>query len=154
MDIRIIAVGNLKEDYLLKAQEETLGFFKGKTEFSVIEVKEEKAGQNPSEKETAKILEMEGKRILKAIPERSYVAVMDINGKRTDEKSFSKSFDKAEYNGSEHFVVIIGGSWGLSEEVKKYADERISFSALTFPHQLFRMAVMESISKILRNRKK
>lgn len=151
MDIRIICLGTLKEDYLKIAQEELLGKILKKnrvTTCTILELKEEPVKDDASEAMILKALEIEGQRILEKLPRSGRTICLDIQGRKARQAYFSKILKEMNYQSLTDLTFIIGGSHGLSEAVKRKA-ERISFSSLTYPHQLFRIALMEALDLYL-----
>jgi 23S rRNA (pseudouridine1915-N3)-methyltransferase len=126
--MKIIAVGKIKKKYLLDGIE---FYAKQISKLEIVEIR-----QSTTEKE--------GKDILDKISNRDYVIALDIKGKKYDSESFSKKIEELKLNG-EDIVFLIGGSHGLSDEVKRRANERLSFSDFTFPHELFRLVLVEQI---------
>lgn len=154
MNITIISVGKLKEKYLKVGIAEYLKRLKSYAKVEIIEVKDEPAGQFSSDKEIEQIKEIEGKKIIEKIPNRSEVIVLDIQGKELSSEKFAQYINDTTVYGKSHFVYIIGGSHGLSEEVLKKSDLKVSFGKLTYPHQLMRLILIEQIYrafKILNN---
>ena len=114
--------------------------------FSVIELNEERIRSNtPNEAQIAEVIEAEGRRILQKIGASDYVAAMCIEGKLLSSEELSETLDKAALSGKSTVDFIIGGSYGLSDEVKRRADLRLSMSKMTFPHQLARVILSEQI---------
>lgn len=144
MKITIIAVGKLKEDYLRKASEHYTEVISKKAAFSIIEVGDESTEGNP-----ASVLQTEGDRILKKISPGQYVIALAIDGKITDSEGLSKKLRSLKASEKNDLVFIIGGSLGLSEEVLRRSDFRLSFSPMTFPHQLMRIMLMDALSTAL-----
>lgn len=135
--IKIICVGKLKESYLKDAIEEYTKRLSRYTKLEIIELPDE------SLKEKDKCLELEGEKILKNIKDKDYVITLEIDGKMIDSIGFSKKIEILETTGN--IVFVIGGSYGLSHQVKARRNEAISFSKMTFPHQLFRVFLLEQI---------
>ena len=133
--MKIICVGKLKEKYLKDAKEEYLKRLSKYVKLEVVELPD----YNYDEVKT--ILE-EGKNILSKINDNDYVITLDINGRELSSIELSKFIEK---NISRNIVFVIGGSYGLSSEVKQRSDYSLSFSRLTFPHQLFRIMLLEQI---------
>ena len=133
--IKIICIGKLKEKYLKDALEEYLKRLSKYTKLETLELPD----YNYDEIKT--ILE-EGKNILSKIKDDDYVVTLDINGRELSSLEFSEFIDK---NISKNIVFVIGGSYGLSSEVKQRSNYSLSFSRLTFPHQLFRVMLLEQI---------
>lgn len=150
MKIKIIAVGQIKENYLKDAIKE---YSKRLTKYTTIEIIELKDESNKN-KEDIKIKQEEGNRILQKINERDYVICCDLKGKMLDSIELSKKISEVFTYNSSDLVFIIGGSLGISEEVLRRADYKICFSKMTFPHQLMRVILLEQIYrsfKILNN---
>lgn len=144
MNIRIICVGKLKEKFWQEACNEYAKRIGGFTKLEIVELKEVKLPKNPSEADELSVIAKESANILEKIDERDYVIAMDVSGKQQDSLKFSKTIQSI---GLEHQTIdfVIGGSLGLSDEVRKRANQRISFSEMTFPHQLFRVILLEQI---------
>lgn len=144
MNFTIIAVGKLKEKYLEDACRE---YQKRLSQFrpEIIELTPERLSDNPSENEIKNALEKEGRRILEKIPKGSRIYVMCIEGKQRTSEEFSREIDMAKLSGFSSITFIIGGSFGLSDEVKKAGHEKLSMSKMTFPHQVARVMLLEQI---------
>ena len=112
---------------------------------NIIELAEEKIGNNPSQKEIQNVIEAEGKRIIEKIPKGAKVYSMCIEGKQRTSEELSKDIDNLALEGASNIVFIIGGSFGLSDEVKKLSAYRLSMSKMTFPHQIARIMLLEQI---------
>lgn len=138
--IKIITVGKIKEKYFIDAIEE---YKKRITKYSKLEIIE--LSDLNFDKE--KTLYEEGKNILSKINEKDFVITMEIEGKKMDSIELSSFIDK---NISRNITFVIGGSYGLSKEVKERSDYKLSFSDLTFPHQLFRIILLEQIYRSFR----
>lgn len=145
LTVNIISVGKLKEDYLRRAISEYSKRLSAFCKFSIIEVDEARLPDNPSDAQVASALNTEGKRILSKIPSKSAVCAMCIEGKQLDSIELSRYIQAQPVNGKSCVCFIIGGSHGLSDEVKRQADLRLSVSRMTFPHQLFRVMLSEQI---------
>lgn len=143
--VTIICVGKLKEKYLKDAVSEYAKRLRTLCKFEVIEVEEEKISDNPNSSQISHILECEGKRILSKIDSSMSVMAMCIEGKQMGSEKFAEYFSNMAISGKSSLAFVIGGSWGLSDEVKKKADYRLSMSEMTFPHQLARIMVCEQI---------
>lgn len=143
--INIICVGKLKEKYLIAAVDEYSKRLQRYCRFNITELKDEPTPDNPSERERAIVLEKEGKRILEKIPPSAHVTALCIEGRQSTSEAFAESFSSSALSGISQKVFIIGGSMGLSDEVKKRADAALSFSPMTFPHQLMRVMLCEQI---------
>ena len=145
MNISIIAVGKLKEKYLKMAVDEYSKSLSRYAKLEIIELQDEKTPDNASEKEEVQIKEKEGKAILSKIKDNAYVIAMDLNGKQLTSVEFSQFISNCAVMGNSNIVFVIGGSLGLSEEVIKRADYKLCFSKMTFPHQLFRVMLLEQV---------
>lgn len=145
MRITVIAVGKIKERYFTGAVEEyakRLGRF---CRLELLEVADEKTPEGASEAQNIQIKEREGSRILKKLPAGAYVVALAIDGKMLDSPELSAAMERWKVGGASHVAFVIGGSLGLSEEVLSRADFRLSFSRMTFPHQLMRVILLEQI---------
>ena len=150
MNIKIITVGKLKEKYLKEGIAEYTKRLGSYCKLQIIEVGDEKAPENLSDKEMEMIKDKEGEKILAKIPEQSYVFAMAIQGKQYDSVEFANEIDKLGTAGKSDIVFIIGGSLGLSQAVLSRANLHISFGKLTYPHQLMRLVLVEQIYRAFR----
>ena len=116
----------------------------------LIEVADEKTPDGASEKLEEQIKRKEGQRVLDKIPADAYVLALAIEGKMPDSIGLSRKLERLGIEGKSHLVFVIGGSLGLAKEVLDRADEKISFSAMTFPHQLMRVILLEQIYRSYR----
>ncbi|NLG81460.1 MAG: 23S rRNA (pseudouridine(1915)-N(3))-methyltransferase RlmH [Bacilli bacterium] len=145
MKIKIICVGKIKEKYLISGIDEYLKRLSGYVKLEFIEVNDEKAPDTLSEAELNQIKELEGKRILSKIAENDYVVALAIEGKQKSSEEFATFFTNHMNYYNSDIVFIIGGSNGLGTNVYKRANELLSFSKMTFPHQLMRIILLEQI---------
>lgn len=145
MNISIIAVGKLKEKYLKQAVDEYSKRLCRYCKLDIIELLDEKTPDNASEKEELQIKEKEGRLILSKIKDNAYVVAMDLKGKQLTSEEFSSFIANCGVVGNSNIVFIIGGSLGLSQEVIKRANYKLCFSNMTFPHQLFRVMLLEQV---------
>ena len=143
--IDVIAVGRQKEDYLKKGCEEYIKRLMSFCKLNIIEISEEKAPDNPSGNQIEIIKNAEGERILSKIPAKAKVIALCIEGKQLSSQELSKHIDMYSLSGSSRIAFVIGGSWGLSDKVKESGDFLLSASKMTFPHQLFRLMLLEQI---------
>ena len=150
MNIKIITVGRLKETYLKEAVKEYEKRLTRYAKISVIEVADEKAEEDLSEAEAAKILDTEGARIEKYIKDGDYVIGLAIEGNMLDSEGFSKKLSNLMTLGKSDICFIIGGSIGMSDRLKKRSDMLLSFSRMTFPHQLMRVILLEQVYRAYR----
>ena len=145
MKIKIVTVGKLKEKYLRDGIAEYSKRLSRFANLEMIELADEKTPDRASDSENQKILELEGTRILSKIGDRDFVIVLAIEGKTLSSEQFSKQLEQAPINGFSTLTFVIGGSLGLSPQVKKRANLSISFGRLTLPHQLMRLVLVEQI---------
>ena len=145
MKIKIVTVGKLKEKYLKDGIAEYSKRLSRFANLEMIELADEKTPDRASNSENQKILELEGTRILSKISDRDFVIVLAIEGKTLSSEEFSKKLEQAPINGFSTLTFVIGGSLGLSPQVKKRANLFLSFGRLTLPHQLMRLVLVEQI---------
>lgn len=145
LNISIICVGNLKEKYWRDACGEYSKRLSGFCRFQITEIPESRLPGNPSEAEINKCLESEGEALLAKIPAGSFVVAMCIEGRELTSPQLAEKLEKIAVEGKSKIFFVIGGSFGLSEAVKKRADLRLSMSPMTFPHQLARVMLCEQI---------
>ena len=145
MNITVIALGKLKEKYLTDAISEYSKRISAYGKLQIIELTPVRLSDNPSQTEIDNALSKEAEEIKKKIPNNSYVFSLCIEGKEKSSESFAKAINDAAINGKSNIVFIIGSSFGLSPEIKKLSDCRLSFSPMTFPHQLMRVMLLEQI---------
>ncbi len=147
MQITIITVGKLKEAYWRDAVSEYMKRMGGYAKTTIVEVAEEKSPDKPSNKDIDLVLEKEGSRILEKIGEKDYVVALAIEGKVLTSTAFADYLENVMVQGvgRGHMVFVIGGSFGLSKQVLGRAQQLLSLSALTFPHQLARVLLLEQI---------
>lgn len=145
MKIDIICIGKLKESYLVAALGEYSKRLGRYCKLSIIELADEKTPDNASIKEAKRIKDKEGERILAKINPNTYVVVLDLFGKMLSSEEFAHFIKTCGVQGKSHITFIIGGSLGLSESVLSRANFSLSFSKMTFPHQLFRILLLEQL---------
>jgi len=150
VNISIVSVGKLKEKYLKQGIDEYVKRLSGYAKVELIEVPDEKAPENLSEQESQQIKEKEGERILAKISDDTYVIALAIEGKMKSSEELAKSLDKLATYGRSKIAFVIGGSLGLSKSVMQRANEALSFSKMTFPHQLVRLLLLEQIYRAFR----
>ncbi len=143
--VNIICVGKLKEKYLQDAVREYSTRLSAFCKFNIIELAEYKLPDKPSPSQIAQCLEDEGKRIISKISKNSFVIPMCIEGKIISSEELSELVSSAGVNGKSTVDFIIGGSFGLSDEVKRLGDFKLSVGRMTFPHQLMRVMLSEQI---------
>ena len=145
VNISIVTVGKLKEKYLKQGIDEYLKRLTAYAKVEVIEVADEKAPEELSALEMEQVKQKEGERILAKISQDAYVIALAINGKMERPNSWLILLINLATYGRSKIAFVIGGSLGLSDEVVKRADEQLSFSKMTFPHQLMRLILVEQI---------
>ncbi|MGI6006255.1 MAG: 23S rRNA (pseudouridine(1915)-N(3))-methyltransferase RlmH [Ruminococcus sp.] len=150
MKITCIAVGKVKEKFYQQAIAEFQKRLGKYTKLEIIEVPDEKTPDKAGEKLEKQIKDTEGGRILKHIREKDYVIALAIEGTAMDSLQFSAKIENLGLKGTGNVVFVIGGSLGLSEDVLKRSDETLSFSRMTFPHQLMRVILLEQIYRCFR----
>lgn len=150
MKITIVCVGKIKEKFYRDALAEYTKRLSRYCNLTITEVADEKTKEQASETECAIIKNREGERILKAIREDGYVIALAIDGKNLDSVELSEKLDQLALSGKSNLYFVIGGSLGLSDEVMKRADYKLSFSRMTFPHQLMRVILLEQIYRSYR----
>ena len=145
LKINIICIGKIKENYLKDAINEYVKRLSKYCNINIIELLDEKIPNNPSEKDSLIIKNKEGEKILNHLKKDSYIICLDLKGKQYTSEEFSKKLEKIPLNHSSEVSFVIGGSLGIAKAVLDIADELISFSKMTFPHQLFRVLLLEQI---------
>ena len=150
LQIDLVCVGKIKESFYRDAIAEYVKRLSWYAKVEIREAEDEKTPDKASEKEEEQIKKREGERILKLIRDHSYVIALAIDGRAYDSPSLAAHLDQLAANGAGRLAFVIGGSLGLSKEVLSRADEKLSFSALTFPHQLMRVILLEQIYRSFR----
>ncbi|WP_372996279.1 23S rRNA (pseudouridine(1915)-N(3))-methyltransferase RlmH [Lutispora sp.] len=145
MNISIITVGKLKEKYLKEAVSEYSKRLSKYCKLEIIEVPDEKAPETMSRAEEEAVKQKEGQAVLKHVKNDTYVVALAIDGKMLSSEGFSEFINSLGIRGKSNIAFIIGGSLGLSDEVLRRADYKLSFSPMTFPHQLMRVILLEQI---------
>ena len=150
MKITILCVGKVKEKFYRDAIEEFSKRLSRYCKLEIIEVADEKTEEQASENEIRVIKTKEGERILKNIKDEAYVIALCIDGKQLDSEELSYKMETLGISGVSHICFVIGGSLGLAYEVIKRADYKLSFSKMTFPHQLMRVILLEQVYRSYR----
>lgn len=145
MKITCITVGKVKEKFYRQAIEEFSKRLQKYCKLEIIEVADEKTPDRASEKQEEQIKELEGGRILRYVKDQDYVMALAIEGKMLSSVELAEKIETLGVSGTSSIVFVIGGSLGLSESVMKRADYGLSFSRMTFPHQLMRVILLEQI---------
>lgn len=142
MKINILCVGNIKEDFYTQACNEYLKRLKKFHNVDIFEVTEEKLCKNPSQKDIEKVKVEETKRLEKLI--KGHLILLDVNGKSYSSEDFSEKIQKLQ-NTASIITFVIGGSFGVSDDMKNKSQDKLSFSKFTFPHQLMRVVLLEQL---------
>ncbi|MBO9131338.1 23S rRNA (pseudouridine(1915)-N(3))-methyltransferase RlmH [Bacillus sp. 165] len=150
MNISIISIGKLKEKYLKQGIDEYLKRLSSYAKVEIIELSDEKAPENLSETDMEIVKHKEGSRILEKIADDAHVIALAIEGKAKSSEELAKDMDRLATYGKSKVAFVIGGSLGLSKDVMKRANDTLSFSKMTFPHQLMRLILVEQIYRAFR----
>ena len=150
MKITLITVGKIKEKYLKDAIAEYSKRLSRYCKLEIVEVADEKTPDNASDTVEDAIRDKEGERILKYVKEDAYVITLEIAGKMLTSEEMAENIEKLGVQGTSHIIFIIGGSIGLGKEILKRSDYALSFSKMTFPHQLMRVILLEQIYRSYR----
>jgi 23S rRNA (pseudouridine1915-N3)-methyltransferase len=154
MNIEIICVGTLKEKYWRDAEAEYVKRLSKYGRIKIVQVRETPLPANPSPANEQAVIAAESKALLNTVGKQSYVVALDRGGKRFSSEDFARKFRALANEGRSHIAFLIGGSLGLSDDVLGASDLRLSFSDMTFPHQLMRVILLEQTYrsyKILNN---
>ena len=154
MRIRIVCIGKLKERYWTDAVSEYSKRLSKYCDLEIIQLKEVRLADKASAADEQNVIFEEGQSILKNIKEGSYVITLEIKGKELSSEELADKMDRLAIEGKSDIPFVIGGSLGLSREVSSRADFKLSFSKMTFPHQMMRTVLLEQIYrsfKIIRN---
>lgn len=143
--IQIIAVGKVKEKYLIQGIQEYMKRIQPYAKLQIVEVPDEKAPESLSEAEEGQVREREGERILQQIRPETHVIALAIEGRKLDSLQFAAELQRLATYGRSQVAFVIGGSLGLSPQVLRRADLTLSFGAMTYPHQLMRLILVEQI---------
>ncbi len=145
LGVTIVAVGKIKEKFFTDAIDEYAKRLSAYCRFEVVEVKDEKTPDNPTQNEKNLILDREAERILQKIPKGAKVISLCVEGKQMTSEKFADLISRSTVEGTSRLVFVIGGSMGLADKVKNMSDLRLSFSEMTFPHMLMRVVLAEQI---------
>ena len=145
MKITVLTVGKIKEKYLRDAIVEYTKRLSRYCKLEIIEVADEKTPDNASENAEEMIRQKEAERLLKYIREDAYLITLEIGGKQLTSEEFSEKIEKPGIQGTSHIIFVIGGSIGIGKAVLEKSDYALSFSKMTFPHQLMRVILLEQI---------
>lgn len=145
LGVTIICLGKLKEKYLRDASDEYSKRLSAFCKLNIVELTPEKLSDNPSQKEIENALQTEAKKITEKIPKGAYIYSLCIEGKQVSSEELSTEFQNIGVGGVSNIVFIIGSSFGLSDEIKRMSNKKLSMSKMTFPHQLARIMLLEQI---------
>lgn len=150
MKITILCVGKIKETFYRQAIEEYVKRLGKYCKIEIIEVPDEKTPDKASEVMENQIKEKEAERMIEKLKDDSYLFTLEIKGKKFTSESFAETIEKLTVQGKSHLTFVIGGSLGLHEKILKLSNQPISFSDMTFPHQLMRVILTEQIYRAFR----
>ncbi|AVR00933.1 23S rRNA (pseudouridine(1915)-N(3))-methyltransferase RlmH [Oceanobacillus iheyensis] len=150
MKITLVSVGKLKEKYLKQGIQEYMKRLSAYAKVDIVEVADEKAPENMSDAEMLEVKRKEGERILSHITQDTYVITLEINGKMLSSEQLAAKMDELATYGKSKIAFVIGGSLGMSEDVQKRSDLALSFSKMTFPHQVMRLILLEQVYRAFR----
>lgn len=145
INITVATVGAIKENYLKTGIAEYIKRLQPYAKVEIVEITEETMKTDPSKADISRILESEGKRIIEKIRPKSQVIALDIQGEIASSEDFAQMLQNMTLYNTSNLVFVIGGSWGLADFVKSQCDKRLSFSKMTFPHQLMRLIFFEQL---------
>ena len=150
MNIKIITVGKIKEKYIKLGIDEFAKRLSKYCNLEQVEVSDEKAPETLSDKEMQMIKDKEGEKILAHVKENTYLIALAIEGKMISSEELAAKMQDLAISGKSHITFVIGGSLGLSDSVMKRADYKLSFSKMTFPHQLMKVILLEQVYRGIR----
>ena len=154
MRFYIVCIGKLKDAYLREGVAEFVKRMRPYGGITITELKESKIGDKPSDADRKQVVAEEGDRLLKAVPKNAYTVLLDVYGKTMSSEELAKTVSKLEVDGVSDMAFIIGGAFGVSDTLRQTANYKLSFSPMTFTHQMVRLLLVEQIyraSKINRN---
>lgn len=154
MRFYVVCIGKLKDAYLRDGVAEFVKRMRPYGGITITELNESKIGDKPSDADRKQVVEEEGERLLKAVPKNAYTVLLDVYGKTMSSEDLAKTVAKLEVDGISEMAFIIGGAFGVSEALRQSVNYKLSFSPMTFTHQMVRLLLVEQIyraSKINRN---
>ena len=154
MRFYIVCIGKLKDAYLRDGVAEFVKRMRPYGGITITELNESKIGDKPSDADRKQVVTEEGERLLKAVPKNGYTVLLDVYGKTMSSEDLAKTVAKLEVDGVSDMAFIIGGAFGVSEALRQSVNYKLSFSPMTFTHQMVRLLLVEQIyraSKINRN---
>lgn len=150
MNITVICIGKLKEKYWTAAIDEYSKRLKGYCSLDIVELKEARLPDKAGPAEELAVKEAEGEEILKKIKDNQYVITLEVKGKMLSSEKLAEKIETLGIDGQSNVVFVIGGSLGLSSAVSKRADFKLSFSEMTFPHQMMRVILLEQVYRVFK----
>lgn len=154
MRFYVICIGKLKDAYLRDGVAEFVKRMRPYGGITITELNESKIGDKPSDEDRKQVVIEEGERLLKNVPKNAYTVLLDVYGKTMSSEDLAKTVAKLEVDGVSDMAFIVGGAFGVSDELRKSVNYKLSFSPMTFTHQMVRLLLVEQIyraSKINRN---
>ena len=154
MRFYVVCIGKLKDAYLRDGVAEFVKRMRPYGGITITELNESKIGDKPSDADRKQVVTEEGERLLKAVPKNGYTVLLDVYGKTMSSEDLAKTVAKLEVDGISDMAFIIGGAFGVSEALRQSVNYKLSFSPMTFTHQMVRLLLVEQIyraSKINRN---
>ncbi len=154
MRFYVVCIGKLKDAYLRDGVAEFVKRMRPYGGITITELNESKIGDKPSDADRKQVVAEEGERLLKAVPKSAYTVLLDVYGKTMCSEDLAKTVAKLEVDGVSDMAFIVGGAFGVSDELRRSVNYKLSFSPMTFTHQMVRLLLVEQIyraSKINRN---
>ena len=154
MRFYVVCIGKLKDAYLRDGVAEFVKRMRPYGGITITELNESKIGDKPSDADRKQVVDEEGERLLKVVPKNAYTVLLDVYGKTMSSEDLAKTVTKLEVDGVSDMAFIIGGAFGVSEALRQSVNYKLSFSPMTFTHQMVRLLLVEQIyraSKINRN---
>lgn len=154
MRFYVVCIGKLKDAYLRDGVAEFVKRMRPYGGITITELNESKIGDKPSDADRKQVVAEEGERLLKAVPKSAYTVLLDVYGKTMSSEDLAKTVAKLEVDGVSDMAFIVGGAFGVSDELRRSVNYKLSFSPMTFTHQMVRLLLVEQIyraSKINRN---
>lgn len=154
MRFYVVCIGKLKDAYLRDGAAEFVKRMRPYGGITITELNESKIGDKPSDADRKQVVAEEGERLLKAVPKSAYTVLLDVYGKTMSSEDLAKTVAKLEVDGVSDMAFIVGGAFGVSDELRRSVNYKLSFSPMTFTHQMVRLLLVEQIyraSKINRN---
>ncbi len=154
MRFYVICIGKLKDAYLRDGVAEFVTRMRPYGGITITELNESKIGDKPSDADRKQVVIEEGERLLKNVPKNAYTVLLDVYGKTMSSEDLAKTVAKLEVDGVSDMAFIVGGAFGVSDELRRSVNYKLSFSPMTFTHQMVRLLLVEQIyraSKINRN---